>query len=249
MHILFVPGLILALLTAHPDHGLVPEAPSSPGRGRTNENVVGYRPCRSTAKAGGFFFVVFGVITLDLRTGHDQPDLAVRALHARPGHSRVAARLVHRLARRCLAHDAQRRVGDLPGYTISWNILVPAVIIPGIVFTLMGLYPWIEQWATGDKSEHHLLDRPRNAPCGPLWVRWRCCSHIPLWDRWRQRPDRQFLRPVDQMPSRGSCALRYSWCHHWCSSPPNASVLVCSVATATSCPWHGDRQHPAASAR
>ena len=28
----------------------------------------------------------------------------------------------------------------------------------------MILYPWIEQWATGDRREHHLLDRPRNAP-------------------------------------------------------------------------------------
>jgi ubiquinol-cytochrome c reductase cytochrome b subunit len=28
----------------------------------------------------------------------------------------------------------------------------------------MILYPWIEQWATGDKREHHLLDRPRNVP-------------------------------------------------------------------------------------
>jgi ubiquinol-cytochrome c reductase cytochrome b subunit len=32
------------------------------------------------------------------------------------------------------------------------------------MFTLLGLYPWIEAWATGDKREHHLLDRPRNAP-------------------------------------------------------------------------------------
>ena len=50
------------------------------------------------------------------------------------------------------------------GHTISWNILIPALIIPGIMFTLLGLYPWIESWVTGDKREHHLLDRPRNAP-------------------------------------------------------------------------------------
>ena len=31
-------------------------------------------------------------------------------------------------------------------------------------FTLMALYPWIESWMTGDKREHHLLDRPRNNP-------------------------------------------------------------------------------------
>ena len=28
----------------------------------------------------------------------------------------------------------------------------------------MALYPFIESWITGDKREHHLLDRPRNAP-------------------------------------------------------------------------------------
>ena len=28
----------------------------------------------------------------------------------------------------------------------------------------MALYPWIESWMTGDKREHHLLDRPRNNP-------------------------------------------------------------------------------------
>ena len=50
------------------------------------------------------------------------------------------------------------------GYTISWNILIPGLIIPGILFTLMALYPFIESWMTGDKEEHHLLDRPRNNP-------------------------------------------------------------------------------------
>ena len=32
------------------------------------------------------------------------------------------------------------------------------------MFTLLALYPFIESWMTGDKREHHLLDRPRNAP-------------------------------------------------------------------------------------
>jgi ubiquinol-cytochrome c reductase cytochrome b subunit len=26
------------------------------------------------------------------------------------------------------------------------------------------LAPWIERWITGDRDEHHLLDRPRDAP-------------------------------------------------------------------------------------
>ena len=32
------------------------------------------------------------------------------------------------------------------------------------MFTGLALYPFIESWVTGDKREHHLLDRPRNAP-------------------------------------------------------------------------------------
>ena len=50
------------------------------------------------------------------------------------------------------------------GYTVSWNILLPGLIIPGIIFTGMALYPFIKSWLTGDKREHHLLDRPRNVP-------------------------------------------------------------------------------------
>jgi ubiquinol-cytochrome c reductase cytochrome b subunit len=50
------------------------------------------------------------------------------------------------------------------GYTLSLNILIPALIVPGIIFTGMALYPFIESWITGDKREHHLLDRPRNVP-------------------------------------------------------------------------------------
>jgi ubiquinol-cytochrome c reductase cytochrome b subunit len=49
-------------------------------------------------------------------------------------------------------------------YTLSLNILVPAVIVPGILFTLLALYPFLEAWITGDHKHHHLLDRPRNRP-------------------------------------------------------------------------------------
>ena len=38
------------------------------------------------------------------------------------------------------------------------------MVVPGILFTTLALYPFVESWATGDKREHHLADRPRNAP-------------------------------------------------------------------------------------
>ena len=43
------------------------------------------------------------------------------------------------------------------------NILVPLVI--SLVFlAVVAAYPFIEKWVTGDDREHHVLDRPRNAP-------------------------------------------------------------------------------------
>ncbi|MFM5968858.1 MAG: ubiquinol-cytochrome c reductase cytochrome b subunit, partial [Micrococcales bacterium] len=49
------------------------------------------------------------------------------------------------------------------GYTWSWNILLPIIVL--LVFlVLVGAYPFIEKWVTGDEREHHVLDRPRNAP-------------------------------------------------------------------------------------
>jgi ubiquinol-cytochrome c reductase cytochrome b subunit len=43
-----------------------------------------------------------------------------------------------------------------------------------LVMAFMGVYPFLESWVTGDKREHHLLDRPRNKPVrtgiGAAWI-------------------------------------------------------------------------------
>jgi ubiquinol-cytochrome c reductase cytochrome b subunit len=53
---------------------------------------------------------------------------------------------------------------DLGGHTVAWNVLIPALVPLGVIFTGAALWPWIERWATGDYGEHHINDRPRNAP-------------------------------------------------------------------------------------
>jgi ubiquinol-cytochrome c reductase cytochrome b subunit len=165
VHILLIPGLILAAVTVHLMLVWYQKHTQYPGPGRTENNVVGYRlfPVY-TAKAGGFFFIVFGLTILfaglvtinpvwlygpytpDQVTAGSQPDWYIGWLDG-------AVRLM----------PAWEYI--LPGgYTLSLNILIPTLIIPGIMFTLLGLYPWIEQWVTGDRREHNLLDRPRNTP-------------------------------------------------------------------------------------
>ena len=164
IHILLIPGLILALVTLHLIMVFTQKHTQFPGPGRTNDNVVGY-PLMPVymAKAGGFFFVVFGVIALvgglisinpiwifgpytpDQVSAGSQPDWYIGFLDG-------ALRLMPNWE------------STIAGFTLSWNILIPALIVPGILFTVLGAYPFIEAWVTGDKREHHLLDRPRNAP-------------------------------------------------------------------------------------
>lgn len=163
-HILLVPGLILALITVHLIMVWTQKHTQFPGPGRTNNNVVGY-PLLPIymAKAGGFFFIVFGIVALlsglvninpvwifgpytpDQVTAGTQPDWYIGwldgALRLMPNWETVIA-----------------------GFTISWNVFIPSVVIPGILFTGLAFYPFLEAWATGDKREHNLLDRPRNAP-------------------------------------------------------------------------------------
>ena len=50
------------------------------------------------------------------------------------------------------------------GYTLPFNVLFPTVILPGIMFTLMMAYPWLEARFSGDHEYHNLLDRPRDVP-------------------------------------------------------------------------------------
>jgi ubiquinol-cytochrome c reductase cytochrome b subunit len=163
-HVLLVPGIMLALITAHLMLVVVQKHTQFPGPGRTNENVVGF-PLMPVymAKAGGFFFIVFGICAVlaavaqinpiwlygpyvpDQISAGSQPDWYIGFLE---GSLRATPNWET----------------DIFGHTISWNIMIPGLILPGIMMTLMAVYPFIEAFVTGDRREHHLLDRPRDAP-------------------------------------------------------------------------------------
>jgi len=164
VHVLLLPGIFLALITVHLMLVWYQKHTQFPGPGRTEKNVVGY-PLMPVymAKAGGFFFIVFGVTaflgavasinpiwlygpyTPGQISAGSQPDWYMGWLDG-----------LVRMSPPIETHAF--------GHTISWNILIPGLIVPGIMFTALALYPFIESWATGDKREHHLLDRPRNTP-------------------------------------------------------------------------------------
>ncbi|GAA3658747.1 ubiquinol-cytochrome c reductase cytochrome b subunit [Streptomyces chitinivorans] len=174
-HVLLLPGIMLGLVVAHLILVFYHKHTQFAGPGRTEKNVVGM-PLLPVymAKAGGFFFLVFGVISVIAATftinpiwvlGPYRPDQV--STNAQPdwymGFSEGLIR----------AMPAWEMV--LPGgYTLNLGVAIPLVVIFPLILTSIAVYPFIESWITGDKREHHILDRPRNAPTrtafGAAWI-------------------------------------------------------------------------------
>jgi len=164
VHILLVPGVILGLITFHLMMIWYQKHTQFAGPGRTEENVIGSRlyPVYA-AKAGGFFFLVFAVLAAlgglvqinpvwlygpydpSQVSAGSQPDWYVGFLDG-------STRLMPNWELRAFDH------------TLSFNVLVPTVIMPGLIFTALIFYPWIESFLTKDRKYHNLLDRPRDVP-------------------------------------------------------------------------------------
>ena len=66
-------------------------------------------------------------------------------------------------------------------YTWSWNVFLPGAILPGLFLGVGAGWPFIEQWITGDKREHHLLERPRNAPFRTAFIVAGMTAYGVLW--------------------------------------------------------------------
>ena len=164
VHVLILPGIFLALITVHLMLVWYQKHTQWPGPGRTEKNVVGYPLMPAyMAKAGGFFFIVFGVTAFLGAVASINPLWLYGPYN--PGQVSAGSQPDWYMGwLDGLVRMAPPLETYIFGYTISWNILIPGLIVPGIIFTGMALYPFIESWITGDKREHHLLDRPRNVP-------------------------------------------------------------------------------------
>jgi ubiquinol-cytochrome c reductase cytochrome b subunit len=165
LHILLVPGLLVALI---PLHGIVltwvVKHTHFPGRRRTERNVIGYPffPV-FVAKTTAFFLStaavcallatffqinpvwLFGPYDPSAISSGAQPDWYLGflegALRVMPGWEITVF-----------------------GHSLTLSVLIPGVVVPGVLFTGLAVYPFVERWFLKDDREHHLLDRPRNVP-------------------------------------------------------------------------------------
>nr|WP_239015595.1 ubiquinol-cytochrome c reductase cytochrome b subunit [Streptomyces sp. CdTB01] len=165
LHVLLLPGALIGLVTGHLILVFHLKHTQWRGPGRTPDNVVG-RPLypQFSASSGGLSAIVFGVLALlgglaqinpvwtygpyrpDQASTGSQPDWYVGFLEG-------ALRLVPPWET------------NLAGHTLMWNVLLPAVVLPGLLFLALYAYPFAEQRLTGEwHLERHLCDRPRDRP-------------------------------------------------------------------------------------
>ena len=164
IHVLLVPAILLALITVHLIVLVKQKHTQFPGPGRTEHNVVGNRLFPTFAgKATGLLLIVFGLCAVlgglvqinpvwlwgpynpAQVSSASQPDWYIGFLE---GSMRLFP-----------AWEI-----DLPGNYAIPAPFWPTVVLPGILFTLLAMYPMIERKLTGDTASHHLLQRPRDVP-------------------------------------------------------------------------------------
>ncbi|MGY1632176.1 cytochrome bc complex cytochrome b subunit [Geodermatophilus sp. SYSU D01186] len=164
VHVLLIPAILLALIAVHLLILVKQKHTQFPGPGRTEHNVVGNRLFPTFAgKATGLLFIVFGVCA---------------ALGGLVQINPVWLWGPYNPAQVSAASQPDWYIGFLDGSTRlfpAWDINLPGdyqipalfwptVVIAGLMFTVLALYPMIERKLTRDTASHHLLQRPRDVP-------------------------------------------------------------------------------------
>ncbi|MCP2165297.1 cytochrome bc1 complex cytochrome b subunit [Goodfellowiella coeruleoviolacea] len=163
LHILLIPGIILALVAVHLGLVWYQKHTQFPGVGRKETNVVGVRIMPVFAvKSGAFFALTTAACAIMGGIFQINPIWNFGPYNA----SQVSA-------------------GSQPDWYMGWtdglirlwpawetylgNYTIPAPFIPfmaglPLLIGLAAVYPWIERRLTKDYAHHNLLQRPRDVP-------------------------------------------------------------------------------------
>ncbi len=164
IHVLLIPGILLALIGAHVIFVFWQSHTAMPAKNQTNRIETGqpFYPYFLAKTTAWFFFVFaacsllatfaqinpiwqYGPYTPVAISSASQPDFYMGFLEG-------SLRMMPAWEWNFLGH------------TVSFSVLIPFAVPAGIIFGGLLFWPFFEQWATGDRSYHHVNDRPRNAP-------------------------------------------------------------------------------------
>ncbi len=164
LHVLLIPGLILSLITAHLFIMFHQKHTQMPALGNTEKNVVGqpFWPY-FLLKGQAWFFFIFGALAALATFAQINPIWLYGPYTPLAISSASQPDFYMGILEGSLRMMPAWEINFL-GHTVSLSVLIPALLPLGIIFTGAALWPFFEQWATGDRSLHHINDRPRNAP-------------------------------------------------------------------------------------
>jgi ubiquinol-cytochrome c reductase cytochrome b subunit len=164
VHVLLLPAVLASLIGVHLAIIMRQKHSQFRGPGRREDNVVGtplwpgyaLRSGGLLCAVGGVLFLLGGLVQINpvwqygpyetwLGTNGAQPDWYIGWLIG-------ALRLMPAL-----------EVHPL-GYTLLPNPFFGGIMFPGIVFSVLYSWPWVERVITRDRVRHDLLDRPRDKP-------------------------------------------------------------------------------------
>ena len=164
IHVLLIPGLILALIAAHLFIMVHQKHTQMPAKGNTEKNVVGqpFFPY-FMAKGGAWVFFIFAALAILATFAEINP------IWLYGPYSPVAISSASQPDFYMGILEGSLRVmpaweWNFLGHTVSFSVLIPFALPLTIILGGATLWPFFEQWATGDRAFHNVLDRPRNAP-------------------------------------------------------------------------------------
>jgi ubiquinol-cytochrome c reductase cytochrome b subunit len=164
IHVLLIPGLILGLISAHLFIMFHQKHTQMPTKGNTEKNVVGqpFWPY-FMLKGQAWFFFIFGALVVLATFAQINPVWLYGPYTPLAISSASQPDWYMGILEGALRIMPAWEINFL-GHTVTLSVLIPFAVPLGIIFTGAALCPFFEQWATGDRLEHHVNDRPRNAP-------------------------------------------------------------------------------------
>ncbi|MGC1737468.1 cytochrome b [Mycobacterium sp.] len=162
LHILLLPGIILALIGAHLAFVWFQKHTQFPGPGRTEHNVVGVRVMPVFAVKSGAFFAVT-VAILGLMGGLLQINAIWQFGPYKPSQISAGSQPDFYM----MWTDGLIRIWPAWEFYIGHHTVPAAVavaLLMGMIFTLLIVYPFLERKFIGETAHHNLLQRPRDVP-------------------------------------------------------------------------------------
>jgi len=165
LHILLLPGILLALIAAHFIILWYQKHTQYPGPRRTEKQVIGTPMFPGFAlKAGGFFFFTFAAITGLSAFVQINPIHLFGPFTPTSITSGLQPDWYMGFLEGSLRLFPDWFDFDIGGYAVVTGVLVPGLGFMGLLFGGLAIYPFLEAWITGDKRAHNIADRPRNVP-------------------------------------------------------------------------------------